>query len=142
MALIEIKVSNNFYLHEFVSKEIYASWGKRSVWFLDQRLFLLAQFFRDRFGQTTINGGQYNYSGFREPECTIGGKLSQHRFGRAIDLKFKEITVQEVYKDVINNYDLYKKFGLTTLENIDATPTWLHVDLRNTNKEELLIVNP
>lgn len=142
MALIEIKVSNKFYLHEFVSKEIYASWGKRSVWFLDQRLFLLAQFFRDRFGETIINNNEYNYSGFREPECKVGAKLSQHRFGRAMDLKFKNATVQEVYKDVIENYDLYKRFGLTTLENIEKTPTWLHCDLRNVNQDELLIVNP
>lgn len=137
-----MKVGNNFYLNEFVSKEIYAQWGDKSIWFLDKRLFLLSQFFRDRFGVTTINNDQYNYSGFREPECKVGAKLSQHRFGRAMDLKFKNATAQEVYKDVIENYDLYKKFGLTTVENIDKTPTWLHCDLRNTNQEELLIVNP
>lgn len=141
-----MKVAANFYLQEFVSKSMYSKWGNKCIWFVDPRLFLLAQFYRDRFGGVTINnwlwGGKYNYSGFREPACKVGAKLSQHRFCKADDKKFDEVTVQEVYEDVIKNYDLYKKFGLTTIENIKATPTWLHGDLRNTMQDELLIVNP
>lgn len=141
-----MKVAANFSLSEFVSPAIYKKWGVASLWFLDKRLFPLAQFIRDRHGSTTINGTlnghTYTQSGFREPGSKTGAKLSQHRFGRALDLKFSDATIQEVYDDIVNNFDLYKKFGLTTVENINFTKTWLHIDLRNTNQEELKIVNP
>jgi len=141
-----MKVSSNFILQEFVPKEIYSKWGEKSIWFVPKRNILLAQFFRDRFGHTTVNdwhnGGQYNYSGFRPPECKVGAELSQHRFCNADDFKFSKVTIQEVYEDVIKNFDLYSKYGLTTIENITATLTWLHCDFRNTNQKELLIINP
>lgn len=44
-----IKISKNFYLDEFVPRVTYNKWGEKSMWFLDDRLVLLAQFFRDYF---------------------------------------------------------------------------------------------
>ena len=79
-------------------------------------LFLLVQFIRERHGATTINGElnghTYKQSGFRAPTSKTGAKMSQHRFGRAADLKFSNTTVQEVYKDILSNFDLYSKYGL------------------------------
>ena len=112
---------------------------------------MIAQFIRDRHAKpVTINnwsgGGQYKYSGFDPP----GGyrkstSLSQHRFGRAIDVKL----MGEVNKgadilrdDIISNFDLYRKFGLTTIEDSAYSPTWLHCDVRNTRMDELKIVKP
>lgn len=145
-----MKVSQNFYLQEFVSKDVYTKWGDNAIWFVDRKVINITQFLRERFGVTTVNnwmdGGQYNYSGFREPECTVGAKLSSHRFGRAADTKFRDKSELEVYQDIVTNFDLYKKYGLTTVENIKMTTKnkegWVHFDTRWTNKEELLIVNP
>jgi len=143
-----MKVSLNFSLHEFIDKKTYGKWGTASRWFIDPRISMVAQFIRTRHGKpVTINnwksGGQYQYSGFDPP----GGyrkstSLSQHRFGRAVDIKIKGMTVQELYKDIMDNQALYMENGLTTVENIKHTPTWLHCDVRETGLKKIKVVNP
>ena len=137
-----MQVSKNFHIKEFVPKEIWQRWGKRSIWFVDPKIIKVAQALRNEFGPMIINGGNYNQSGFRPMSTKIGGKLSQHRFGRAIDCKFKDMTVQDVYSAILKNESHWMKKGITTLENINATPSWLHVDCRNTGSSKILIVNP
>lgn len=136
-----MKLTTNFWLEEFVSKAIYKKWGDASIWFIDPRLPLLFQFIRDRHGSVTVNnwkwGGDRNYSGFREPTCKVGAKLSQHRFGRAGDGLVNNL--DEVWEDIEKNFDLYKKYGLTTIEK---NVTWLHGDMRWTGSDELKIVYP
>lgn len=143
-----MKVSTNFSLHEFIDKKTYKKWGEASIWFIDPRIIQVAQFIRTRHNKpVTINswtsGGQYQYSGFDPP----GGyrkatSLSQHRFGRAIDVKISGMTPQELYKDIIDNQDLYMKIGLTTVENIAHTKSWNHLDCRETKMDKIKIVNP
>ena len=143
-----MRVSTNFFLKEFIDPKTYAKWGDASIWFIDPRIIQVAQFVRERFGKPvtingTLNGHPYRYSGFDPP----GGyrkatSLSQHRFGRAVDLKFSGITVQEVYKDIMNSQDLYLKIGLTTVENIVHTASWLHLDVRETKMDTIKVVNP
>ena len=82
------------------------------------------------------------YSGFREPSCTIGGTLSQHRFGRAIDIRIAGLTPQEVYTAILAAKEKFMAAGLTTLEDIRDTPTWNHLDIRYTGKSDILIVRP
>lgn len=141
-----MKVAENFDLQEFVPEEIFKKWQGSSLWFVDPRIIQTAQALRDEFGPMTINdkyrGGTYNYSGFRQPSCTIGAKMSQHRFGRAIDCKFKDITVQEAYASILADQSYWISKGITTLENIDFTKSWLHVDIRETGMNRLKIVNP
>lgn len=143
------KISSYFYLYEFVPKEIYERWGDKSIWFIDRRIVLLADFIRDRFGKPmTINnwheGGPFSYRGFRQRSCEVGGDLSQHRFGRAIDFNIAGLTAQEVYKDLIDNQDMYLKAGATTVEDINFTSGWTHLDIRVLSIEtnQLLIVKP
>ncbi|MCD6379587.1 hypothetical protein J7M07_03995 [bacterium] len=52
-----------------------------------------------------------------------GAALSQHKFGRAIDVKIAGIDVLEVQLDIKRNWLYYKDEGLTTIE--DATPAWI-----------------
>ncbi len=138
-----MKVSKDFSLHEFVPPMIYEKYVDRSIWFVDPRIIELAQFIRERFGKPmTINnylsGGGYQFSGFRDHLCGIGAVNSQHRHGRAIDFRIKGVAPAEIRQDIITNYSLYGESGLTTIEA--DTPTWVHVDCRNTNQETLLIV--
>ena len=138
-----MKVSANFSLSEFIDKDTYRRFGTSSIWFIDQRIISIAQLLRDRVGlPITINGGQYNLSGFRPPSTKIGASLSQHRFGRAIDVKVKGMTPKEVSEEIIENFEIYKKVGLTTMENVEFTKSWNHLDCRWTNQETLKIVNP
>lgn len=137
-----MKVSENFTIQEFVPKEVYQKWGNNSIWFIDPVIIQVAQALRDEFGPVIINGGSYNYSGFRPADCSVGAKLSQHRFGRAIDCKFKNITPQKAYTEILVNQKHWMESGITTMENIAKTTSWLHVDCRTTNMNEILIVNP
>jgi hypothetical protein len=136
-----LKVSTNFYLSEFIDPDTYKRFGDSSIWFIDPQIIQVAQFIRTRFARSvTINGGGYKYSGFRPPACKIGAKLSQHRFGRAIDIKTDNMP--EIYQDILSSSKLYMKVGLTTIENIEATPTWLHLDCRWTKEDQIRVVNP
>jgi len=142
------RVSTNFNLSEFIDSKTYKKWGDASIWFIDPRIIQVAQFIRTRHNKAvtingTLNGHTYNYSGFDPPGgYRKASSLSQHRFGRAVDLKFSGMTVQEAYKDIMDNQDIYLKIGLTTVENIKFTKSWLHLDIRETRMDTIKVVNP
>ena len=145
-----MKVSKNFYLQEFVSPDIYKKYGDSSIWFIDQRLIIVVQILRNRIGMPlTINNwpdGNYKHSGFREPSCPTGAELSQHRFGRASDLKIlgKENNGADIIRDEIksNWNNVYKEPGLTTIEHEAYASVWAHIDIRYTGWDYLKIVKP
>lgn len=137
-----MKVSENFHLKEFMPTRTYSRWGDSCIWFLDPRVITIAQLLRTRTAAITINGNGYNMSGFRPPYTKVGASLSQHRFGRAIDVKVKGWTPTEIQKEIEDNFEIYQKAGLTTIENVEFTKTWNHLDCRWTNQPTLKIVNP
>lgn len=146
-----MKLSNNFSLVELIDRKTYQKWGTSSIWFIDPKLVQIAQFIRDRHGKpVTINnwssGGQYGFSSFDPPGgYRNASSLSQHRQGRAIDVKLLgEVNkgADILRKDIIDNFDLYRKFGLTTIEDAKYAPTWCHIDVRNTGMDVLKIVKP
>lgn len=144
-----MKVSTDFFLEEFVDPVTFAAFGESSIWFIDPVIIRVVQFIRGRHKQpVTVNnwhipGGKYKESGYRRPDSATGGNLSQHKFGRAADVKIVGTTRQELYKDIIDNQSLYIKVGLTAVEHIDSTPSWLHVDCRYIpNIKEILIIKP
>lgn len=138
-------VSKHFIIPELVPKEMYDYLGaEKSSWLIDPRLWTLIDFFRDYFAvPITINnwhlGGKFNESGFRMANSKTGAALSQHKFGRAADLKFEGLDNYEgIRQVVIDHWDKFREAGLTTIEA--GTATWLHVDIRDTNTDNLLIV--
>jgi hypothetical protein len=140
-----MNVSKDFTLAEFVPPDILEMSPVNGIWFLDPRIIAIAQFIRDRYGKpVTINnylsGGSYSLSGFRDPLSTVGALFSQHKFGRAIDVKVQGMTPQEVRADIQENWPAFKAIGLTTIE--ENTPTWTHLDCRHTGMQELFIVKP
>lgn len=142
-----MQLTKDFILQEFVPSEIYTQFGDKSIWFIDPKIPVIVQALRDIFGVPVVinnwhTGGHYNNSGYRTPKCTEGALLSQHRFGRAADLKPSGMTIRAAMDKVKENYPMLKELGLTTVENIASTPTWLHIDTRWTGLDDLLIVNP
>lgn len=134
----------HFGLQELVTPEIFQSSGERAWELLDPRMLMTSDQLREVFGYTTINdwheGGQYHESGLRGFYSTTGAKLSQHRFGRANDHKFRLATPQEVYEYVLKHPEKFP--FLTTVEDIASTPTWFHGDVRNNSTEGIRIVKP
>lgn len=140
-------LSTHFRVEEFVPSELFERFGESSLWFIDKRIVDIAEVIRQRFNKPVIinnwhSGGSFNNRGFRMPNCAIGGFLSQHKRGCAIDVNVEGVTPNEVYKDIVDNFSLYSKVGLTTVENMEFTPGWTHCDCRMTKNDKLLIVNP
>lgn len=140
-------IENYFKIQEFVPKAIYQQYGEKSIWFIDPRIQKLANFTRKFFGRSvTINNwlwnGSLNQRGFREPESTVGGKLSQHRLSRAIDINVAGMTPKAVYDAILLNEKAFMEAGLTCMEDIADTPAHTHLDIRQTGLNKILIVKP
>lgn len=140
-----MKVAPNFDLRELVSPEAYATLGDSARWCIDPKLVDVVQAIRTIAGKpVTVNnwhaGGRYTQSGYRTPTEKTGAKLSQHRFGRAADLKIAGLTPLDGLQLLKDNWYVLSRLGLTTVEDPEHTPTWLHVDTRWTGQDELLIV--
>ena len=140
-------ISKNFIIQEFVPQSVYEKWGEKSIWFVQPRIILLAQFLREKFGRpVTINdwhnGGSYQERGYRLPDSPTGGYQSQHKFGNAIDFNIYDLTPDEIRHEILANQSVFMSNGLTTLEDAAYAPTWVHGDCRNTRMDEILIVKP
>lgn len=138
-------IPKRFILQELVSPPMFKEWGARCWEFLDPRWLVTIDTIAQRYGTTTINtwhlGGDKTESGLRDPRTTTGAGMSQHKFGRAGDMRFKNKTPQEVHADLIKNAVLFPE--LRVLEAIASTPTWVHADVRqHSQPQQIWIVNP
>ena len=131
-----------FRIFELVDPTTYKARGQKAWELFDPRLLKAIDELRNVFGPATINswkwGGQYKYSGYRPKWCKTGATYSQHRMGRAADLKFSSVSPQEVRADIRGDWEYWARQGINCVEN--ATKTWLHVDVRNC--EPIKWVNP
>jgi hypothetical protein len=131
----------HFIIEELVDKQTFEQFGENAWWFLDEKALATLVAMREAFGPLTVNnwhlGGNYQYSGFRHPQCTIGAQLSQHRFGRGFDPKSKHFTPEQMQSFILANP---KRFPyITTMENAKHTKTWLHFDTRLRNELAVVI---
>ena len=146
--MTRIKISKDFYIDEFVPKSIYDAFGAKARWYINPTTVEIAQFVRDHFGKAvTINnwatGGQYQERGYRVPSTTNGAKYSQHKLGNAVDFSIAGMTSKQIYDYIMAHEELFIQVGVTTMENVEYTKTWNHLDARNTGDEsKILIVNP
>jgi len=157
-----MKVSDNFDIREFVPLATYNRWREKSIWFIRPEIIRIAEAYKVFFKEfyqadgvlVTVNnylfGGQLQYRGYRPPDCVIGARESQHRFGAGFDCDFTIIkngdrrtpSYTEVQKIILGHSKQFMEMGVTTIENTQYTPTWLHTDIRYTGLDKILIVNP
>ncbi len=157
-----VKVTEDFYLDEFVTPEIYARFGEKSILWVRPEIFNIAQVLHNRFGKVIINNwadnGQrtakdflqlplnvqkryFRESGLRTPDTHTGAKYSLHKFGCAADFKFTDAEPEEVRIHILTNQRSYMNLGMRRIEA--DTPTWLHADLGNTNhRNQILVFKP
>ena len=142
--------SKYFKIQELVSRKVYEKYGNSAWGFIDERLIITIDSLREFFGEPiTVNnwlwGGSLQQRGLRAncddivKENTINDTLyvSQHTLGRAVDFNIKDYSVKEVYDTILNNKEKFPY--IKRIENINSTPTWVHIDLSNTGKEDIVI---
>lgn len=127
----------HFKLYELVSPLVYHKYKDFAWNFLNEELLQDLDYLREQWGKPLIinnwyRGGSYKESGFRcNMDSIVKAKkdvyCSCHLYGRAYDIKPVNISdVSNLYLCVIDNYD--KFLTLSRIENIDKTPTWVHID--------------
>lgn len=126
----------HFQLEELVPKDLWLIHSRKRInklfLLFDDRILRTADMLRVRFGplycNTWKNAGNFNYRGFRPFNSTVGSTLSQHKFGRALDLVPVKVTAEEIRQDIIANptREIYKH-----IRAIEEDVSWLHIDCRN-----------
>lgn len=138
-------VSKYFKIQELVSENVYKKYGEKSWEFIDTKLIKVLDLLREHFNRPiTVNdwmwGGTLEQRGLRTnldelvKNKTEKGTLyiSQHVLGKAVDFNVKGLSSEEVYKEILKNKN--KFYLISRIENIDSTPTWVHIDCANTDK--------
>ena len=135
-----------FTIHELADPSIIKDLGEDATWGqLDPQLFPALDWLRETFGPLRINGGGYKESGLRRKDTKTGSPRSAHKAGQAYDLKpmSKEVSVNQIYRYILANESEAMRHGITELENIIDTPTWLHISCRpHTLGNRIRIVRP
>lgn len=119
-----------FLIAELVSKDTYRKLGSKALLTLDYRILKTADTLREFFCKPIkvndwFTGGRRNYSGYRNPNCTVGSVFSQHRFGRALDMIIKDVSAKDARKAIMSNQNHFPY--ITAIED---GVSWLHIDCR------------
>ena len=93
-----MKVSTNFHLEEFVPKNVFKIFGQKALWQLDPRLIEIVQKIRIDLGRpihinTWMDGGKYEFRGYRPITSDVGAQFSQHRRGCALDIDVEDMKI-------------------------------------------------
>ncbi len=121
----------HFKIQELVSPDVFNDRGMAAWELLDERALITLDALREEFGPCTVNdwcwGGQFKYSGFRESDCSVGAKYSQHKLGRAFDCKFRDTDAETVRQVVLRcRNELFPH-----ISGIELNVSWFHFDVRN-----------
>lgn len=156
MPTYPIHGSKYFDIREFVDERTWKAMGVKAACLIEVRTVRVADLVRLKSGLITVvnnwhfaEPGEpvYKASGYRAPWEKVGGQLSQHRRGCAEDLKVLGLRPKQVFELVMDNADEFEEAGLTTIEALEFTPSWLHLDGRPRipgwhQKKGFLIVKP
>lgn len=141
------RLNKYFLIEEFVPPQTIKLFKEKAIWFVDPKVIAIATAYREFFDVPVLinnwhRGGSISYRGYRPPRVNVGAEYSQHKLGNAFDCNIGVMTGKEMYKNVVDNYDYFKQFGLTTVEDPIFTKTWLHSDCRPSLVDNLLTVQP
>lgn len=151
--LYPVHGSKYFDLREFVDERTFGILGEQAPLQIDPKIVRICDLVREKTGAPTyVNtwhfakpGEQiYRSSGFRAVWDNTGGKLSQHRAGRAADVKVRGMTPAQVFSIIQAHRAEFLAAGLTRIENLEHTRSWIHMDCAPliSKIDDFLIVNP
>ena len=139
MPTYPIHGSKYFDVREWVDARTFGILGKKAACLIDPTIIRIADLLREKTGRVVVvnnwhyaksDDTVYKASGFRAIWEKVGGTLSQHRCGRAGDFKVQGMTPREVLAVIMANMEEFEAAGLTTIEDVSVTLSWLHLDCR------------
>lgn len=125
-----------FPLHELVPPAELDRFGN-SLWrVFDDRILRAADLLRQEFGPMVVNdwyhNGSNSFRGYRPPRCTVGAPISQHRFGRALDLIPQRAPAETIRQAILDDPDMVRdEYGNYLITAMETGVSWLHIDCRN-----------
>lgn len=140
-------ISENFDVRELVHPNIYnhPNIGDRCADWLHINLAPTLEAIRANFVEViTVNdwhrGGIFKSSGLRDRRDPVGGEYSSHYHGVAADCKFKRNTPKQIFDEIMKNQKKYP--FITRIENINATPSWLHIEVGRGRIGNIIVFSP
>jgi len=130
----------HFKIQELVPEPVFMARGEKAIQLFDSNALRLIDWMRERYGACVINnwhiGGQFSQSGLRTVEFygspeKYFASFSQHKYGRAFDMKFIHKTAQEIREDMKLQWP---SSGLGFSVSMESDVTWVHVDTRISDK--------
>jgi len=129
--------AKHFKIYEFVSPEVYKTFGDKAWQFIDPRLIETMDFFRDVFGRPiTINdwwwNGKFTQRGLRENICEIVKNktlkdqlyLSAHLLGMGADWDLEGYDAKFTRMEIVNLSP-----SLPHPIRIEKNVDWIHTDV-------------
>lgn len=133
-----MKANKYFDIKELVPKEVYEELGEeKSLALLDSRALKALEEVREILGIPLIcnnwaSGGSRNYCGYRQPDCKIGAKNSQHKKGNAFDLISNKMSASNMrYELEQHKLELTIPIRIEKWDQNGSETTWLHIDTNN-----------
>lgn len=129
----------HFAIHELVPPAVFQERGESAWQLLDDRLLMTLDRLRERYGSITVNnyewGGPREWSGLRTPDSPYYRIFSQHTYGRAADCQPKNVTIEEIQRDIqaFPNHRAFELINSMELGTLEPEP-WLHIDVRNCDR--------
>ena len=121
-----------FEIKELIPPDIYDKSIEEELWCLiDDNLKEVLDFIRDYIVKAPLTcnnwhiGGERVASGYRDQNCPVGAKHSQHKEGRAADLICSKYTAEQMRQMILDKQDM-----LPYPVRIEDGVNWLHVDTK------------
>ena len=130
-------IPKHLIIQEIVPHDLYDMFKEPAQLFalFDEQVLMGADWLRNRYGPMTCNnwhlGGDFKWSGFRTTESPHYSATSMHSVGKALDLKFSKMSAAEI------RADLRKLEYVPHIKRIEDDVAWLHIDVKETNKNKL-----
>ena len=80
------------------------------------------------------------WSGLRTADSPYFSVTSQHSFGRAVDIIFKDISAEEVRQSMLKNES--KWLSIYPYITLEDDVNWTHIDVRNNPEKGIRLFKP
>lgn len=121
-----------FEIRELIPPDIYDKSMEEELWCLiDDNLKEVLDFIREYIVKAPLTcnnwhlGGERVASGYRDRNCPVGAKHSQHKEGRAADLICSKYTAEQMRQMI-----LASQYDLPHYIRMEDGVSWLHVDTK------------